>query len=73
MSVSEIHAQAEGPIKKYSSASEVGMGQVQNGHLYIRHKSSSQKNKAEECKKAYRLHLLAILMLNLAILILNLK
>ena len=26
------------------------MGQVQNDHLYVRYRSSSQKNEAEECK-----------------------
>ena len=31
------------------------MGKVQNDHLYIRYRSSSMKNKANECKKAYKL------------------
>ena len=37
-------------IKKYGSTSYLGMGQVQIGCLYIRYRSSSQKNKAEECR-----------------------
>ena len=38
-------------IRKYGSTSSVGMGQVQNGLLYIRYRSSSMKNEVEECKK----------------------
>ena len=48
-------------IKKYSSTFYLGMEQVQNCHLYVKHRSSSKKNKAEEFKKL----LFAILMLNL--------
>ena len=36
------------------------MGQVQNGRLYFRYRSSSQKNEAEERKKTYRIHLFAL-------------
>ena len=35
-------------IKKYGSTSYLGMAQVQNGRLYIRYRSNSQKNEAEE-------------------------
>ena len=38
-------------IKKYSSTSYLRMGQVWNGCLYIKYRSSSQENKAEECEK----------------------
>ena len=37
-------------IKKDGSTSQVGMGQVQKGHMYIRYGSSSMKNKASNCK-----------------------
>ena len=37
-------------IKNYGSNSSVKMGQVQNGLLYIRYRSSSMKNEAEKCK-----------------------
>ena len=43
------------------------MGQVQNDYLYIRYRSSSIKNKANECK-AYKLHPFATLLLNLVLL-----
>ena len=33
------------------STSYLGMGQVQNGRLYIWYRSSSRKNEAEECRK----------------------
>ena len=39
------------------------MKQVQNGHLYIKERSSSMKNRAEEYKKAYKIHALANLVL----------
>ena len=42
----------------------LGTRLVQNGRLYIRYRSSSQKNEAEELKKL-RLHPFANLMLNL--------
>ena len=48
------------------SRSTIEMGQVQNGCLYIRYRSSSQKNEAEECKKPTDyIDLFAILMINL--------
>ena len=37
-------------IKKYGSTFQIGMGQVQNGCLYKRYKSSSMKNKVNKCK-----------------------
>ena len=41
-----------------------------NGHLYISYRSSSQKNKAEECKKlTARLHPFARLLQNLLYLV----
>ena len=51
-------------IKNYRGTSYLGMGQVQNGRLYIRYRSSSQKQN-REVWKAYKLHSLAILILNL--------
>ena len=45
---------------------QITVGQVQNGRLYIRYRSSSQTNKAASgVHKAYRLCLFAILILNL--------
>ena len=38
-------------IHVYSSTSKLRMGQVQNNRLYIRNRSSSKKNEAEERKK----------------------
>ena len=38
-------------IKKYGGTFGLGKGQVQNGHLYIRYRSCSHKNEAEEPKK----------------------
>ena len=38
-------------IKKYSSSSQLGTEQLQNGRLYIRCRSSSMNNKANKCKK----------------------
>ena len=37
-------------IRKYSSISFVGMGEVQNGILYLRYRSDSMIMKAEHCK-----------------------
>ena len=48
------------------SRSTIEMGQVQNGCLYIRYRSSSKKNEAQECKKPTDyIDLFAILMINL--------
>ena len=37
-------------IKKYGSTSQLGIGQVQNGHLYTRYRSSSPKTKQRSAK-----------------------
>ena len=42
--------------QEYSSTSWLGMEQVQNGRLYIRYRSSSQRNEAEEPKNVYGLY-----------------
>ena len=38
-------------IKNDGSTSYLKLGLVQNGHFYIRYKTNSQKNEAEELKK----------------------
>ena len=48
MCISKLHAIMF--IIKYVSTSKVGMEQVQNGRLYLRYRSSSMKNEAEESK-----------------------
>ena len=37
-------------IKKYGSTSYVGIGQVKNGHLYLKYGSSSEKTTAKGAK-----------------------
>ena len=50
---------------KYSSSIEVGIWKVQNGRLYKRYKSSSTKEHSSGMQKAYRLHPVDNLLLNL--------